>query len=289
MRYRPASVRQHAQQRAGLLARFDLLVDRFGDLLQPRAIGRTADHEGHLVLDPEDRADRAGRAVAQRALRRLIAAAIDGEALAGRALVHIERGGAAGIARQQPPAEQLQPERIEIGRRHLVADAAREPAVEMALAGLHLDRMAHLRDVEPMRLERLDGHGARRARAVEDAAAEPAGAAARAGTRRAPRRRRGATICGSARASAVELEARRHRLARDGAVARADRIGLRAPGGDARGILGMRGEPLLDRRAAVGRQARRPHRRAALPRSQVDSRSIMAHFTRRSAGRSPSR
>ena len=254
MRYRAARVRQHAQQRAGLLARFDLLVDRFGDLLQPRAIGRPADHESDLVLDPEDRADRAGRAIAQRALRRLIAAAIDGEALAGRRLVHVERGGAAGIARQQPSAEQLQPERIEIGCRHLVADAAREPAVEMALAGLHLDRVAHLADIEPMRLERLDRHGARRPGAVEEAAAEPAGAATQQerGEHRGGRETR--PFAAGAR-ERRELEARRHRLAGDGVVARADRIGLRAPCGDARGILGMRVEPLLDRRARGRRRS----------------------------------
>src|ERR1044072_33238 len=75
-------VGQHAQQRAGLLTRLALAVDRFGNLLQPRTVGRAAHHECHIVLDPEDRADRADRTVAQRSLRRLVAAAIDGEALA---------------------------------------------------------------------------------------------------------------------------------------------------------------------------------------------------------------
>ena len=53
---------------------------------------------------------------------------------------------------------------------------------------------------------------------------------------------------------AVEREPVRHRLVGDRAVARADGFGLRPPGGDLRGLLGMRGEPGGDGLLAVGRQ-----------------------------------
>ena len=102
-----------------------------------------------------------------------------------------------------------------------------------------------------MRLECLDRHGARRPGAVEEATAKPAGAATQ--QERGEHRGGGETRPFAAGArERLQLEARRHRLACDGVVARADRIGLRAPGGDARGILGVRVEPLHDRRAAVG-------------------------------------
>ena len=52
----------------------------------------------------------------------------------------------------------------------------------------------------------------------------------------------------------VERKPRRHRLARGGAIARADEFGLRAPRGDARGVIGMRGEPCFDGVAPLGRQ-----------------------------------
>src|ERR1044071_9162673 len=77
-----ARVGQHARQRAGLLPRLDLLVDRFGDLLQPRTIGRAADDERHVVLDPEHRTHRADRAIAQRTLRLLLPPAKEGETAA---------------------------------------------------------------------------------------------------------------------------------------------------------------------------------------------------------------
>ena len=48
-----------------------------------------------------------------------------------------------------------------------------------------------------------------------------------------------------------KIEARRHRLVGDRAVARAHRVRLRAPSRNARGIFGVLGEPLLDRRAPV--------------------------------------
>ena len=53
---------------------------------------------------------------------------------------------------------------------------------------------------------------------------------------------------------AVELETVRHRLVGDRAVARADRLGLRPPGGDQRGLLRMRAQPGGDGVLAVGRQ-----------------------------------
>ena len=50
----------------------------------------------------------------------------------------------------------------------------------------------------------------------------------------------------------LELEPVRHRLLRHALVARADRLGLRAPGGDLLGIVGMRGEPGGDGLLPVG-------------------------------------
>ena len=121
----------------------------------------------------------------------------------------------------------------------------------MALAGLHFDRMAYLADIQPMRLERLDRHGARGARTIEETTAKPAGAAAQ--QERGEHRGSCETRPFAARTrERLELEARRHRLARDGTIARADRLALSAPGGDARRILGVRVEPLGDRGGAVG-------------------------------------
>ena len=153
----------------------------------------------------------------------------------------------------------------------------------------HFDRMAHLDHIEPVRIERVGGDIARRPGAVPCAASEPAGR----GTgekRREHRRCRKARPSPSGARQPVEIETRRNRLARDRAIARADRVGLRAPRGDARRILGVAAKPLLDRAAAVRREF------AVDIGVQlflghlwftIDHRS--PHFTRRSAGRSPSR
>ena len=52
----------------------------------------------------------------------------------------------------------------------------------------------------------------------------------------------------------AERQAIGHRLVDHGAVARADGFGLRAPCGDAGGVVGMVGQPRLDGFAAIRRQ-----------------------------------
>ena len=114
--------------------------------------------------------------------------------------------------------------------------------------------MAHLGDVELVGAERLGGDDLDEVGAGADApCADPAGDAADQRPRAPPPPRSRATArCG--RVELGEIEARRHRLVGDRAVARADRLGLRAPFGDARGVVGMGGKPGLDGLPAVGRK-----------------------------------
>ena len=144
-------------------------------------------------------------------------------------------------------------------------------------------------DALKKRVERFRRHGSGRRVALPSAAADPTGGAA---DKEGEQRHCG----GKARPFAVgardplEIETSRHRFARGRAVARADRIRLRAPGCNTRRIIGMALEPFLDHGAFAARD---------LPVDigvqlffadrwlTIDHRS--PHFTRRSAGRSPSR
>ncbi len=73
-------------------------------------------------------------------------------------------------------------------------------------------------------------------------------------TRGGGQRRPGAAARAVLPQQLVELEPLRHRLVGDRAVAGADGLGLRPPGGDQRGLFGMRGKPGGDGLLAVGRQ-----------------------------------
>jgi hypothetical protein len=128
----------------------------------------------------------------------------------------------------------------------------------MRLGRPDLDRMAHLADVKPVRRQRVIGEGFEIARRRgRRAARHPAGDAADHKSHD-----RGDCGCGGNAAPAasavadhlVEREAFGNRFVRGRAVARADRIGLRAPGGDHGRVLGMRREPGVHRTLPVGRQ-----------------------------------
>src|SRR5262252_1214944 len=143
---------------------FDLGVDGLGHLVQSLLARLAVDHIGDVAVRPVECADLAVDIVAQCAVRPAGARAVEREALAGRALVH-EEGGGAARARQQPAADELQADRREIGDAQLIADALGEPLGEMRLlAARHLDRMTHLDDVELVGVDRLRGGGGGRVR-----------------------------------------------------------------------------------------------------------------------------
>src|SRR3984893_19073728 len=92
----------------------------------------------------------------------------------------------------------------------------------------HLNRMAHFDHIEPMRIDRLGGHGARRPRPLERAASEPPGTAT--AEKRKDDRGRGKARPSAARAREVlEIEARRHRLRCPPHLAGAGWLSPRAP------------------------------------------------------------
>ena len=156
----------------------------------------------------------------------------------------------------------------------------------------HFDRMAHLDHVEPIGFERVGGEprqigGCRRL----DAAHHPPGESADHESGKCSRGGRGDPAVAAAACHASEVEPLRHLLVDDAAVACPEQLGLLAPGGDAGRVIGMRREPGLDRAATVGRQFAvdigvqfvfADHLVSVSHRS-------LSYFTRRSAGRSPSR
>ena len=163
---------------------------------------------------------------------------------------------------KQAAADQLQADRLQVGNAQLVAEPLRQPCAHVrALGARHFDRMAHLDDVELVRVERVAaktskpvcvaGAAADAPRAIQPA--EPPTTKASDRGRRRHRQPRAADLAGQSQ-HVVELEPLRHRLVGDRAVARADALGLRPPGGDQRGLFRMLGKPGRDGGAAVGRQ-----------------------------------
>ena len=118
--------------------------------------------------------------------------------------------------------------------------------------------MAHLDDVKLVCIERFAGEDVEAGRSSSRSAARhPAGRTtdnkshnSRGGNHRRPRPSIGSVVL----KHLVELEPLRYRFFGDGAVARADALGLRPPGRDQRGLFGMIGKPRGDDFPAVGRQ-----------------------------------
>src|SRR5262247_3763608 len=112
----------------------DLVIGRLRDVQQALAVRWSAHHVSEAALDPIESGGPLTRPIAQRGLRRIRACIIDGEALAGRALVHAERRGAER-AWQQSSADQLQSALLQIGYPQLVIEALREPLHQMRTLG----------------------------------------------------------------------------------------------------------------------------------------------------------
>jgi hypothetical protein len=173
------------------------------------------------------------------------------------------------------------------------------------LAAGHFDGMAHLHDIEPVRVQRVSREGlkgrGRRGRAMH----QPAGAAA--GNEGEQRGGDGAIDPFARRLhQPVELKALRHRLVGNRVITGVQRLGHRAPGMHALGIVRVRSKPHLDIAAALGRQLvvdvgvqlvfgygnfRIGHcgRLCPIPVGKYlcISHATIGYFTRRNAGRSP--
>src|SRR6202035_4230489 len=87
----------------------------------------------------------------------------------------------------------------------------------------------------------------------------------------------------------LDLEPLRWHFAGDAAVALANDLGLGAPGGDAGRVIGVGGEPSLDGAATVGRQLAVDIGVQFVFADHLVCHRSLSYFTRRSAGRSPSR
>src|SRR5436190_9218316 len=149
--------------------------------------------------------------------------------------------------------------------------------------------MAHLDHVDLVCIDRLGRDVACGSRSLPELMAEPASRSAddeseQRGSSREPR------PTPIAACQACKIEAPRHWFVRNSTVARTHGVGLRPPSRNARCIFGMALKPLLNHRAFaagnlpidIGMQLLFADRWLTL-----DHRS--PHFTRRSAGRSPSR
>ena len=111
--------------------------------------------------------------------------------------------------------------------------------------------MAHFGDIKPVGIERFGAEllesSVRRCR---NAMRDPA---RRCTDRGCDQRRRCNRAPAAARPrQAIEIETLRHRLVCDCAIARTNRVGLRAPLRDIRSIIRMRSEPGFDGGSAIG-------------------------------------
>ena len=255
------------------------------------AFRRAAEHISDVLIDPVIGGVLVARGVAQRHLAVAGAAAIEREALARRALIHEEcrRSVRAG---QQPAADEFQSHALELGRAQRRAEPLRQPFDEVrALIAGHFDRMADFDHVEPIGFERVGGEAIEVGRRGGlGAAREPAGGAAGdEGNERGGNGRRHPAA--AAARQPLDLEPLWRHFVGNPAVALANDLGLGAPGGDAGCVIGVGGKPGFDRAAAVGGQLAVDIGVQFVFADHLISVShrLLSYFTRRSAGRSPSR